>query len=134
MQKSIANEDKIVYNKDTAKAEFVLLEGAMKYIYLALTCTLFSVQFIFTKLFSRRAGNAPHVGLWNGAVIALLMFCYLMPLNGFVLYSGLGNDMTNFWERYEAFQSANGIVNVCDYANTLLIRGNWAQLNPEEGL
>jgi drug/metabolite transporter (DMT)-like permease len=57
----------------------------MKYLYLALTCTLFSVQFIFTKLFSRRAGNAPHVGLWNGAVIALLMFCYLMPLNGFVL-------------------------------------------------
>ena len=59
---------------------------------------------------------------------------YRNPLNGFVLYAGLGNDMTHFWERYEAFQSANGIVNVCDYANTLLIRGNWAQLNPEEGL
>ena len=59
---------------------------------------------------------------------------YRNPLNGFVLYSGLGNDMTHFWERYDAFQSANGIVNACDYANTLLIRGNWAQLNPEEGL
>ena len=59
---------------------------------------------------------------------------YRNPLNGFVLYSGLGNDMTHFWERYDAFESANGIVNACDYANTLLIRGNWAQLNPEEDL
>ncbi len=55
----------------------------MAYLYLALTCTLFSVQFVFTKSFSRRAGSAPHVGLWNGCIIALLMFCYLVPLNRF---------------------------------------------------
>lgn len=55
----------------------------MKYLFLALACTLFSVQFVFTKLFSRRAGTAPHVGLWNGCVLSLCMSLYLLPLNGF---------------------------------------------------
>ncbi|MBQ7337142.1 MAG: hypothetical protein IJW40_01675 [Clostridia bacterium] len=61
----------------------------MEYIYLALACTLFSVQFIFTKSFSRRASAAPHVGLWNGVLISALMVCYLLPLNGFAFeFSG----------------------------------------------
>lgn len=55
----------------------------MNYIYFAIACLLFSVQFVFTKGFSRRASAAPHVGIWNGFAIALLMLCYLLPMNGF---------------------------------------------------
>ena len=55
----------------------------MNYLYLAIACVLFSVQFLFTKGFSRRASSAPHVGIWNGCVISLLMLCYLLPMNGF---------------------------------------------------
>lgn len=57
----------------------------MKYLYLALACTLFSVQFVFTKGFSRRASSAAHVGLWNGCVVSLCMALYLFPMNGFRL-------------------------------------------------
>ena len=55
----------------------------MKYLFLALACTLFSVQFLFTKSFSRRASTAAHVGLWNGCVVSLCMALYLLPMNGF---------------------------------------------------
>lgn len=55
----------------------------MKYLFLALTCLLFSLQFIFSKGFSRRASPVPHAGLWNGCVCSLLMVCYLLPLNHF---------------------------------------------------
>ena len=57
----------------------------MKYLFLALACTLFSVQFVFTKAFSRRAGSVPHAGLWNSGVMALSMLLYLFPMNGFRL-------------------------------------------------
>jgi drug/metabolite transporter (DMT)-like permease len=55
----------------------------MKYLFLALACTLFSVQFLFTKGFSRRASSEAHVGLWNGCVVSLCMALYLLPMNGF---------------------------------------------------
>lgn len=55
----------------------------MKYLFLAIACTLFSVQFVFTKGFSRRACSAPHVGLWNGCVLSLCMSLYLFPMNRF---------------------------------------------------
>ena len=55
----------------------------MKYVFLALACTLFSVQFVFTKGFSRRASSATHVGLWNGCAVSLCMVLYLWPMNGF---------------------------------------------------
>ena len=69
----------------------------MKYLYLALACTLFSVQFVFTKGFSRRASSATHVGLWNGCVVSLSMALYLFPMNGF---------------RFE-FTPAAGLVALC---------------------
>ena len=55
----------------------------MKYLFLALACTLFSVQFLFTKGFSRRASSASHVGLWNGCAVSLCMALYLWAMNGF---------------------------------------------------
>ena len=56
------------------------------------------------------------------------------PLCGWVLYAGLGNDLSDFWQRYDAMESSAGTVNVTEYATTLLIRTTWAQLNPEEGV
>ena len=57
------------------------------------------------------------------------------PLCGWVLYAGLGNDLSGFWERYDNFPTSDGTsVRVSDYAKTLLIRTNWGQLNPEEGV
>ncbi len=54
----------------------------MNYLFLALACTLFSVQFIFTKSFSRGASSATHVGLWNGCVSALCAALIMFFLNG----------------------------------------------------
>ena len=56
------------------------------------------------------------------------------PLSGWILYSGLGNTETDFWTRYSSMDSSEGKVDVIAYSNTLLIRGNWKQLNPEEGV
>lgn len=57
------------------------------------------------------------------------------PLNGWMLYSGIGDGLSaTFWEDYDDFQSSEGKVKVSDYANILLIRGVWSQLNPEEGV
>lgn len=57
------------------------------------------------------------------------------PLCGWMLYSGLGNGLSEtFWEDYDALQSSEGKVKVSDYANILLIRAVWSQLNPEEGV
>lgn len=56
------------------------------------------------------------------------------PLCGWVLYAGLGNDLSDFWDRYDALESTVGKVCVTDYARTLLVRTTWGQLNPEEGV
>lgn len=56
------------------------------------------------------------------------------PLCGWVLYAGLGNDLSDFWKRYDSMESSVGPVNVTEYATTLLIRTSWGQLNPEEGV
>ena len=57
------------------------------------------------------------------------------PLCGWMLYSGLGDGLSDsFWEDYDDFQSSEGKVKVSDYANILLIRAVWSQLNPEEGV
>ena len=56
------------------------------------------------------------------------------PLCGWVLYAGLGNDLTDFWDRYDNFPSSEGALCITDYAKTLLIRTTWGQLNPEEGV
>lgn len=56
------------------------------------------------------------------------------PLCGWVLYAGLGNDLSDFWKRYDSMESSVGPVNVSEYASTLLIRTSWGQLNPEEGV
>lgn len=59
---------------------------------------------------------------------------YPNPLCGWVLYAGLGNDLADFWDRYDHFPSSAGEICVTDYAKTLLIRTTWGQLNPEEGV
>ena len=46
---------------------------------------LFSAQFIFTKLFSRRTRGGAQSGLVNGTVIAAVMTLYLLPVNRFSL-------------------------------------------------
>lgn len=56
------------------------------------------------------------------------------PLNGWVLYAGMGGDMENFWDMYSNFPSSVGKVDVSKYANTLLLRGVWSDLNPAEGV
>ena len=56
------------------------------------------------------------------------------PLCGWVLYAGLGNDLSDFWERYDNMPSSIGTVRATDYAKTLLVRTTWGQLNPEDGV
>ena len=57
------------------------------------------------------------------------------PFNGWVLYSGLGDGLSEtFWEDYDNFQSSEGIVNVSDYASVLYIKGAWSDMNPEENV
>lgn len=57
------------------------------------------------------------------------------PLNGWVLYTGLGDGLSDtFWETYDNFDSSKGKVKVSDYATTLYIRAAWSLFNPEEGL
>lgn len=57
------------------------------------------------------------------------------PLNGWMLYCGLGDGLSDrFWEEYDHMMSSEGEVKVADYANILLIRSVWSQLNPEEGV
>lgn len=56
------------------------------------------------------------------------------PLCGWVLYAGLGNDLSDFWERYDNMPSSVGTVRATDYAKTLLVRTTWGQLNPEDGV
>ena len=59
-------------------------EVTMKaYFDLLTACLLFSAQFIFTKLFSKKTKGDLQSGLVNGAVIAVVMALYLMPMNGF---------------------------------------------------
>ncbi len=53
------------------------------YFDLLTACLLFSAQFIFTKLFSKKTKGDLQSGLVNGAVIAVVMALYLMPMNGF---------------------------------------------------
>ena len=60
---------------------------------------------------------------------------YRNPFSGWVIYSGLGDGLSdNFWQEYDNMDSAVGKVKVSDYANALLIRSNWSQAEPEEGL
>lgn len=55
------------------------------------------------------------------------------PLNGWVIYSGLGDGLSDtFWQEYDNFNSTKGNVKVSDYATTLFIRGAWSDFNPEE--
>lgn len=57
------------------------------------------------------------------------------PLCGWVLYSGLGDGLSEtFWEDYDHLQSSRGEVKVSDYSTVLLIRAVWKYLNPEEGV
>ena len=55
----------------------------MQYLFLFLACTLFSVQFIFTKLFSRGASEKTHIGIWYGCFVAVCIMLYLFPMNHF---------------------------------------------------
>ena len=56
------------------------------------------------------------------------------PLSGWVLYAGIGDGLSStFWQDYDNFPSSEGTVKVSDYANTLYLRGAWADFNPEEG-
>ena len=56
------------------------------------------------------------------------------PLNGWVIYSGLGDGLSDtFWNDYDNLKSSVGTVKVSDYAGTLFIRGAWSDFNPEEG-
>ena len=60
---------------------------------------------------------------------------YRNPFNGWVIYSGLGDGLSdNFWQEYDNMDSSIGKVKVSDYANALLIRSYWSQAEPEEGL
>lgn len=56
------------------------------------------------------------------------------PLSGWVIYSGLGDLIPDFWDRYDNLPSSNGTVKVSDYATTLYVKGSWADFNPEEGV
>ena len=48
--------------------------------------------------------------------------------------AGIGDGLSStFWQDYDNFPSSEGTVKVSDYANTLYLRGAWADFNPEEG-
>ncbi len=55
----------------------------MEYIYLALACLCFSVQFIFNKLFESNSDGTYNAGTWCSFVTAFCMLVYLLPSSGF---------------------------------------------------
>ncbi len=60
----------------------------------------------------------------------------LNPMQGWVIYASIrGGDLSSdFWQKYDNFDSSDGKIKVSDYATTLYIRGSWADFNPRRGV
>ncbi len=54
------------------------------------------------------------------------------PLSGWVIYAPLMEDVDDFWNKYDHFNSSAGEVKVSDYATVLYLRGSWTDFNPEK--
>lgn len=60
---------------------------------------------------------------------------YKNPFTGWAIYAGMGSGMPlNFWDLYDNYPSEIGNIKLSDYANLLLIRMKWAELEPERGV
>lgn len=60
---------------------------------------------------------------------------YKNPFSGWAIYAGLGSGMPlNFWDLYDNYPSAIGNIKLSDYANLLLVRMKWSELEPERGV
>ena len=55
----------------------------MRFVSLALACICFSMQFIFTKLFQKRAGGTLHSAVWNSILSGTVLCAVLFFMNGF---------------------------------------------------
>ena len=55
----------------------------MQYVFLAGACVCFSLQFIFTKLFQKRAGGTLKAGIWNSLLSGTAAFVIFFIMNGF---------------------------------------------------
>lgn len=60
----------------------------------------------------------------------------LNPMQGWVIYASIrGGDLpSDFWQKYDNFESSDGKVKVSDYATTLYMRGSWSDFNPRRGV
>lgn len=57
------------------------------------------------------------------------------PFTGWAIYAGLGSGMPlDFWNLYDNYPSAIGNIKLSDYANLLLVRMKWGELEPERGV
>ena len=55
----------------------------MEYIFLAAASIIFSIQFIFNKLFESRSNGTYNAGMWSCLATSLCMLLYLLPAGGF---------------------------------------------------
>lgn len=69
--------------QQTHAINIVKEDTVMEYVYLLISCTFFSVQFLFRKYYERLSDGSYAAGIWTTLVTSLVMLVYLFPKAGF---------------------------------------------------